>query len=166
MYRRYIIRLFVVVFLSQFIFSCQNSGKSSSSTGVKTDLLKYGVPYTITAPTDVEISKIGRGELTDVSIKNKEGYDLQIFMVAAFTSDVEKLKTEKKINITSNPSFSKIVEEYDDGFLYEKLTDDGKRTYDFSVIKLVGANEINFQCGNSKEFTESEVKAMVQSIRN
>ncbi len=46
----------------------------------KTDLLKYGVPYSITAPEDVKITKIGQGDLTDVSVKNNKGYDLQIFI--------------------------------------------------------------------------------------
>ncbi len=160
-----IYRILLITFIFFQLISCQNKSNPINE-GTKIDLLKYGVPYSITAPPDVVISKIGKGELTDVSIKNENGYDLQIFMVGAFTSDLQKIKEEKKASVTSNPSFSKMVEEYNDGFLYEKITDLGKRTYDFNIIKLVGTNEINFQCGNSKEFSESEVKKMVSSIRN
>ncbi|MBL0027214.1 MAG: hypothetical protein IPO98_20520 [Saprospiraceae bacterium] len=70
------------------IFSCNN--KNSSSKGGLTDLLKYGIPYSIKAPSDVAITKIGKGELSDVSIKNNSGYDLQIFMGSASTSDLKK----------------------------------------------------------------------------
>ena len=157
-------KCFIAISLAFIVFSCQT--KSNPDTeGKKIVLLKYGIPHSLLAPSDVQISKIGKGELIDVSVKNEKGYDLQIFMVEAFTSNIQKIKDEKKSNVTSNPSFSKMVEEYDDGFLYEKITDQGKRTYDFNIIKIVGANEINFQCGNSKEFTESEVKKMVGSIR-
>ncbi len=72
----------------------------------KTDLLKYGVPYSITAPEDVKISKIGQGDLTDVSVKNNKGYDLQIFMGSAQSSDINKIKENKRIIFTSNPFFS------------------------------------------------------------
>lgn len=160
------LRIFLFMASLLFIISCQYNKNKEDKEGEMTDLLKYGIPQTIITPSDVVISKIGKGELMDVSIKNDKGYDLQIFMVGAFTSDIKKIKEEKKANATSNPSFSKIVEEYEDGFLYEKVTEEGTRTYDFNIIRIVGANEINFQCGNSKEFTESEVKKMVRSIRN
>lgn len=134
--------------------------------GNKTDLMKYGVPYSIAAPQDVEITKIGQGDLTDVSVKNKSGFDLQIFMAPAQSADIAKLKQNKKVVFTSNPSFSKIVEEYEDGYLFEKNNPDGSKSYDFIVVKVVGANEINFQCGNSKDFSEKEVKTIVASLQN
>ena len=82
----------------------------------------------------------------------------------AFSSDLEKLKSIKKEEITSNPSFKKIIEEFDNGFIYEKTSDVGERNYDFSIIVVQGDKEITFQAGNSKEFTEAEVKTMVNSI--
>ena len=145
-----------------FILAC-NSKKDS--TGL-TDLLPYGIPYKISAPKDASITKIGQGRIVDVSVKNNSGYDLQVFMTKAYTTDINKIKTEKKTLEVINPSFGKIVEEYDDGYLYEKNTDAGKRTYDFWLIKIVGDNEINFQCGNSREFSEQEVRNILLSIRN
>ena len=132
----------------------------------KTDLMKYGVPYSIKAPEDVKITKIGQGDLTDVSINNNKGYDLQIFMGSAQSSDINKIKENKRIIFTSNPFFSKIIEEYDDGYLFEKTNQEGDKSYDFIIIKVIGTNEINFQCGNSREFNEKEVKDIVKSIRS
>ena len=131
----------------------------------KTDLLKYGVPYSIAAPEDVKITKIGQGDLTDVSVKNNKGYDLQIFMGSAQSSDINKIKENKRIIFTSNPFFSKIIEEYEDGYLFEKTNQEGDKSYDFIIIKVIGTNEINFQSGNSREFNEKEVKDIVKSIR-
>jgi hypothetical protein len=153
----YIIATFMIT-----IFGCQNGKKTSSPDTL--DLMKYGVPYTINAPDDVKVAKVGAGKLEDISIKNSNGYDVQVFMGDAFSSDLEKLKSIKKEEITSNPSFKKIIEEFDNGFIYEKTSDVGERSYDFSIIVVQGDKEITFQAGNSKEFTEAEVKTMVNSI--
>ncbi len=142
-------------------FSCKDS--KVEKTG-KTDLMKYGIPYAVKAPTDVSITHNGTGKLTDVSLQNKNGYDVQVFMSEAYTKDTNKLKQQKKEMITGNPYFSKIVEEYEDGFLYEKRSDDASVSYDFILIKIVGEKEINFQCGNSKAFSEAEVKNMIKTI--
>ncbi len=154
--------LMVLILLIASFWACKE--KSSPSGKNTVDLMKYGIPYTINAPNDVNMTKIGSGSLSDVSIKNQSGYDIQVFMGNAFTNDLVKLKQQNKEAIGANPFFLKIVEEYDDGFLYEKTTDDGKRTYDFVIVKILGDKEINFQCGNSKEFSEQEVKSMVKSI--
>jgi len=145
-----------------FLFSCKDGSKSSSPNSL--DLMKYGVPYSINAPDDVSITKVGSGKLEDISIRNKSGYDVQLFMGDAFSSNLEKLKSIKKEEITSNPTFKKIIEEFENGFIYEKISDIGNRNYDFVVIIVQGNKEINFQAGNSKEFTEDEVKSMVKSI--
>ncbi|MFZ1750633.1 MAG: hypothetical protein WAU01_10590 [Saprospiraceae bacterium] len=141
--------------------SCKNNPKSHNKG---TDLLKYGVPVVIQTPDDVVITKLGSGQLTDVSVRNDQGYDVQIFMTNAVSNDMTRLKREKKELIITNPYFSKIVEEYDEGFIYEIRNESNERSYDFNIVKISGNNEISFQCGNSKEFTESEVKKMVRSI--
>lgn len=151
----------LLLMFSSFL-ACKDTFVTSDKN--KTNLMSYGIPYAIHTPKDVTITKIGSGSLADVSVKNQNGYDVQVFMGNAFTNDLVKLKQQKKEAIGANPSFIKIVEEYDDGFLYEKTTDEGKRTYDFVIVKILGDKEINFQCGNSKEFSEQEVKAMVKSV--
>jgi hypothetical protein len=151
-----------IILTTFFLCACKDGSKSNSDN--KLDLMKYGVPFSINAPEDVKVAKVGSGRLEDISIKNTNGYDVQVFMGDAFSSNLEKLKSIKKEEITSNPSFKKIVEEFDNGFIYEKISDLGERNYDFSIIVVQGDKEITFQAGNSKEFTEAEVKAMVKSI--
>ena len=58
------------------IFGCKE--KSAVSVKNTTDLMKYGIPYAIHAPKDVTITKIGSGSLADVSVKNQNGYDVQV----------------------------------------------------------------------------------------
>jgi len=149
--------IFLIALIS--IFSCNQKVKDTG-----TDLMKYGIPYTLQAPKDVTISKVGSGNLADVNVKNNDGYDIQIFMGNAFSTDLIKLKQQKKDQVTAHPEFSKIVEEYEEGFIYEKKNYLSERSFDFSIIKIMGDKEINFQGGNSKPFNEAEVKKMVQSI--
>ena len=59
----YIIATFMIT-----IFGCRNGKKTSSPDTL--DLMKYGVPYTINAPDDVKVAKVGAGKLEDISIKN------------------------------------------------------------------------------------------------
>jgi hypothetical protein len=153
----------IFIFILLFDFSCKD--KHTIRHDDLTDLLQYGIPYAIKAPADVVINRIGQGELTDVSIKNDSGFDLQVFMSKARTSDVKKIINEKKNLVVTNPFFVKIIEEYDDGFMFENRSDEGKISVDFILVKIIGDNEITFQCGNSREFVESEVKEMVKAIK-
>lgn len=155
-------RFFYFILIVIVAASCQNS-KPNRDTG-KLDLLKYGIPDAIAAPKDAEVSKIGQGSLVDISIKNKTDYDVQVFMGDTYTTDIQKLKQDKKVEITANPYFNIIVEEFDQGFIYEKIVGYEQKSYDFKIVKIIGTKEVNYQCGNSKEFTEAEVKKMVASI--
>lgn len=142
-----------------FFVSCKHN-----KTEVGTSLMKYGIPVTIQAPSDVSISKIGSGNLADVNIKNKTDYDVQVFMSNAHTADLTKLKQLKKEQVITHPEFTKIIEEYDEGFIFEKKSFSGERSFDFSLVKIQGDKEISFEAGNSRPFTESEIKVMVRSI--
>ncbi|MBK8625344.1 MAG: hypothetical protein IPN86_07210 [Saprospiraceae bacterium] len=154
---KYIFIFGLMVALS--VMSCKQEKVKSG-----TDLMKYGIPYTIQAPADVSVQKVGSGNLADVNVKNRSGYDVQIFMSTAYTLDMTKLKQLKKEQVITHPEFSKIVEEYDSGFLFEKKNALSERSFDFSIVKIMGDKEITFEAGNSKPFNEAEVKAMVNSI--
>ncbi|MBK9734372.1 MAG: hypothetical protein IPO92_05135 [Saprospiraceae bacterium] len=152
-----------ILILTMFIISSCD-WKQNKKSIKSLDLMKYGIPYAINAPADAVVTKLGSGQLIDILIKNKDGYDVQAFMSLAYTNDLNKLKQNKKEEIISNPYFVKIIEEFDEGFLFEKKTSEGVKSYDFNIIKIVGDNEINFQCGNSKEFSERDVKSMIKTI--
>ncbi len=145
-----------------FVVFAGCAGQTTKKNGL--NLLGFGIPFTIMAPEDVKVTKLGSGTLTDVNIHNNIGYDIQVFMGNAFTSENTKLKQQKKNQVIELPDFSKIVEEFDSGFIFEKKHEDSTRSYDFFVIMTLSDKEISFQGGNSKNFTESEVKKMVKSI--
>jgi hypothetical protein len=152
------------IFITGFMIVLSVISCKQANVKTGTDLMKYGIPYTIQAPADVSVQKVGSGSLSDVNVKNGSDYDVQIFMGAAHTLDMTKLKQLKKEQVIAHPEFSKIVEEYDSGFLFEKKNALSERSFDFSIVKIMGDKEITFEAGNSKPFNEAEVKAMVNSI--
>ncbi len=128
------------------------------------DLMKYGIPVTLQAPADVAATQVGKGQVTDVAVKNDKGYDIQVFMTDAVSSDLKQLVQQKKEQAATNPYFVKIVEEYEDGFIFEK-TSATEKSYDFYLIRIMGDKQVDFQCGNSVLFSEAQVKAMIKSVR-
>ena len=151
-----------VVSIVLFVVIAGCAGQPNKKNGL--NLMGYGIPFTILVPEDVQVTKLGAGSLTDVNIHNNDGYDIQVFMGNAFTSANTKLKQQKKDQVIELSDFSKIVEEFDSGFIFEKKHVGEARSYDFFVIMTLSDKEISFQGGNSKNFTETEVKKMVKSI--
>ena len=142
------------------IYSCNTKG--SNREGL--DLMKYGIPYIVLAPSDIQVSKIGGGQMLDLKLTDGDAYDVLIFMTGAETNNMNTIKQFKKEEVSFYPNFKKIVEEYNEGFLYEKYNAAGGVSYDFYVIKVIGDKEISFIGGNNRPFTENEVKNMIKTI--
>jgi|JI7StandDraft_1071085.scaffolds.fasta_scaffold14437_2 hypothetical protein len=154
----------IIFSLPVLIIMLLGSCDAKRNTQKGTDLLKYGIPYTLDAPEQSTITKSQTGRLAAVNVKDGHGYDVQVFMSDANTNNLIKLKQDKKDAVTAHPAFNKIIEEFDQGFIYEKKDIEGDLSFDFELIVIQGDKEINFQAGNSKLFTEAEVKIMVKSI--
>jgi hypothetical protein len=126
-------------------------------------LLKYGIPFDLNAPEDVHIRASASGNQKNVFVSNNKNYDIHISMSAALNRNRENLKAQTKKALVEDPNFSKIIEEMEDGFIYEKEYGDA-RGYDFYIVKIQGNHELTFQCGNGGIYTETEVKSMVRSV--
>ena len=127
------------------------------------DLLSYGMPITIKAPKDVEINKEDYGVMQGITVKG-ENYDIQIYSGNANTLDIAELKAEKLNEAKINRYFSKIIEEEDDGFIFEKNID-GEIRIDFRHIKIIGDKEFTFQKGLVGNYSESEIRNMYEAVK-
>ena len=149
--------IFTVLLL---VFSCKNSPQSSYE---ELDLLSYGMPISVLAPPGAEVKKEDLGVIQSI-IVSAEGYDVQIYSSKATTLDIEKMKQEKLREVKEGRYFSKIVEEEDDGFIFEKNID-GVIRFDFRRIKVVGDTEFSFQKGLMSNFTEEEIRGMYEAVK-
>jgi len=144
-------------------WSCNGPKQDKKSVG--TDLMKYGIPVSVMVPENSEITKGKTGRTSDVYIKNDSGYNMHILMADARSGSVSSIVTERKKDIISSPDFIKIIEEYPDGFYYEKYGSDGNTGYDFFLVQIIGEKEVHFQGGLAVNFSEVVVKQMIKSIR-
>lgn len=140
-------------------------GCKSETPKTELDLLEYGLPISIQAPNDPNITIDDLGFWKDVSVKKGDDYFVQIIASDAATIDVNKVKQDQLKSVMDAPFFSKIVEEDTNGFIYEKKIDENNINYDFRFVKIQGDKEYIFQTGLIGTFTEDQVKSMYNSVQ-
>lgn len=154
-------RILIVVALSLFMVSCGNQKADLPAL----DLMSKGLPIKINAPQDADVEVNDYGLMKDVTVKKEEGYYLQIFSSDAMVVDVAKIKAEKMVEVKKSPSFSKIVKEQEDGFIYEKFRSDSTLNYDFRHVRIQGDKQYIFQTGLIGKFSLDDVETMYQSVQ-
>ena len=154
----------IVTFIFLLFISCGNK-KSGTDTGLS--LMKYGIPVSLDISADAEVqSGSSSGSSTDVHVKEGSDFHLHIFMTNALTSDLKDLVNKQKEQVMANPFFIKIIEEYPDGFIFEKYkSDESGKCYDFRRILLQSSKEILFQPAITLETGEKEVNRMYNSVK-
>lgn len=143
-----------------FLLSCQSKSKFE-----ELDLMSNGLPIKIHAPAEsvVKTQDIG-GIFKDVTIKSGDEYYLQITSSEALSRSAAERASELKSDIQKFNYFSKIMEEEDQGFIFEKNVGDEK-AYDFRYVRIQGDNEYIFQTGLMGKFTLEQVKDMYEAVQ-
>ena len=153
-----------IFFFALFIFAaCQQDEMANwqpvslESHGVAVDIL---VPDT--AHLDIKESDLGI--IKDLTVQAGEGYSLQIFASDAGSTTLRQLVEDQKKEVTSQPLFDKIIEEYDDGFLFQNSIDSTTQSFDFRKVMLKDSREYLFRTGMLGIFTEDQARNMYKSI--
>ncbi len=130
------------------------------------DLQSHGLPVTILVPDSsaFSIKKSDMVVMEDINIKAGPGYALQIFAADATHSDAKKMLEESKKEVQNNPLFSRFVEEYEDGFLFENRIDPSTVSYDFRKVLLKNGKEYTFRTSMLGIFSEEDAKKMYKSV--
>lgn len=95
--------------------SCGNTAKAP-----KLDLMSYGLPIAIFAPAASEVKVDDLGVWKDVTVKYEDSYFVQILSSKATSLDVNKIKSTSLSEVKAGKYFSKIIQEDDAGFIFEK----------------------------------------------
>lgn len=152
---------FATCLISTLFISCKSSPVSDYQ---KLDLMKYGMPISIKAPADATVKKGDLGIMQDVEIKSGDHFYIQVFSNDVSTLDLAKLKADKISEVKEMTFFSKIIEEDDKGFIFEKKIDENNINFDFRRIKLQGDKVYTFQTGLIGRFTEEDVRNMYLAV--
>jgi len=139
-------------------------GCGNSAPKANFDLMSYGLPIAIAAPAESDVVVDDLGVWKDVTVKHGDDYFIQILSSKASSLDINKLKTTSLSEVKAGRFFSKIIQEDDAGFIFEKKIDDSIN-YDFRYFKIQGDSEYSFQTGLIGTFTEDQVRTMYASVQ-
>jgi len=131
----------------------------------KLDLLKYGLPISVTAPENAVVDADDMGVMHDVTIKAGEDYYIQIYGSDAVSVDAKAIFQKKKADIKKGPFFTEISMEEENGMIYKKNIDENTIDYDFIYVKIQGDKEFIFQTGLIGMFNEEQVTEMYNSVK-
>ena len=153
--------MYKYVFGLLFLSACVNTG----SELVELDLLDNGIPIKILAPAGAKVEVSGLGMIKDIIIRDTLNYFVQIFASKANSLNPKKVKNDYKKIIEDSRFFSKITEDYEHGFIYEKKIDENIFRYDFRYIRIQGDQQYIFQTGLGGGYDESMVRIMYQAVQ-
>ena len=132
---------------------------------VELDLLVKGIPIKIMAPKGAAVNVDDLGIIKDVTVTDSLNYFVQIFSSKASTLDPRKVKEEQKEIVQDAPFFSKITQEDEHGFIYEKKIDEDHINYDFRFVRIQGDDEYLFQAGLGGGYDLPSVKTMYRAVQ-
>lgn len=141
------------------------SCKESSTNLESMSLLEYGLPIKINAPEGVTVTVDDLGVWKDVTVKDSLDFNLQIIASQSTTFEKSKIVADQLSDVKAGRYFSKVIEEYEDGFIFEKKIDEENINYDFRFIKLNGDREYIFQTGLLGTFSEEAVRNMYNAVQ-
>ncbi len=149
-----------ILFSFLIIVSCGSKTANYPSR----DLLKHGFSISVKAPVDAKIASDDFGVMKELTIQSGEEYNVQILKSNSNTTVVaDALGGQMKL-VKSDRYFTKVIEEHDNGFIFEKDID-GNINYDFRYIKLIGDQEYIYQTGMMGTYTEEAVRTMYESVQ-
>lgn len=145
------------------LFSCQNEGGQSWS---QLDLLPYGLPISVMAPDSTTVDASDLGIIKDVTLEgvSDPDYFIQIYASEASNNDLAQVKADQVGDVRNNPYFSKMVEEDEQGFIYE-TTIDSTNYYSFRYVYLQGDTEYIFTTGLARTFNLEQTQRMYEAVQ-
>ncbi len=132
---------------------------------VPLDLMPYGVPLTILAPDSAVVKKRDMIVQEDITIRAPDGFDVQLYVSNARTTDPKVLKDTLLAEVKRQPYFSKVVREEAQGFIFENQIDSTATFYDFRYVTIRGSKEYQFQGGLLGNFTLEQVERMYRAVQ-
>jgi len=153
----------ILFFLTLAAFACQ---QDAASNWVTHDLLEYGLPVSIQGPDSIQVNVTDAlGVLQDVTIDSPEdNFHLQLYASQAETDDVALIKADLIADVRRNPFFTKVIEEDENGFVFETMID-SINYYGFRQVHVQGDQEFIFQTGIAHTFQLEEVLRLRNAVQ-
>ncbi len=152
----------LLFFAAILMFSCTSDPLKDWK---KVDLNPYQANVVILAPDSAVVVADDLGIVKDITIIKAPDYSVQLFVNESSNPDLAALKKSQLEEVKGNRLFSKIIEEKDDGFIYENKIDDKTTSYGFRYFFQKDGKDYVFQQGLSDIFTLDEVRNMYLGVQ-
>jgi hypothetical protein len=157
-------QFFIILVLGFLLPNCIGH---QSKPWVPMDLQQYGIPATILAPADsTQIENFDLAGVKDLSITSTGStcYAIQIYSGKTRGKKLMEQTFRQIREVRSNPDFGKIIEQHQDGFIYE-VKSASKERYSFRYVHLVSDTEIIFTTALNQRFSMENVKKMYAAVK-
>ena len=145
------------------IYSCDNGVSKYEPL----DLMSHGMPIKIMAPANTSIKSDDLGILKELTIIDtlNSGYNIQIYSSKTDVLDRAKLLDQVKSEIEATEFFSKMIEETENGFIYEKKVTEDYINYDFRVVRLQSDVKYTIQAGFGEQYQIEDIESMFNAVK-
>ncbi len=156
-------RCLILVLSMVMIYSCDNAVSKYEPL----DLMSHGMPIKILAPSNTLIKSDDLGILKDLTIVDtlNGGYNIQIYSSKTDILDRAKLLDQIKLEIEATEFFSKMIEETENGFIYEKKVTEDYINYDFRVVRLQSDVKYTIQAGFGEQYQIEDIESMFNAVK-
>lgn len=135
-----------------------------SSDGLETiNLQEQGANIDIKAPAGAEITSEPIGLRKEIRVKQDQ-FNIIILVAEEASETAAEMKKAKLESVKALDIFSKVVQEDDNGFIYE--IDQGEdKNYDFRYVYVKNGTSHDFRRYFTGDYTLDEVKTMYNAIK-
>jgi hypothetical protein len=155
-------RLLFPVIVSCTLFACQSDLKTKFKP---LDLASYGIPLIIMAPDSAEVIRKDYSIMRDITIRKGNNYYVQIFESTA-NAPASEVKNNQLESVKQDKYFKELIQEDENGFIFQKELDSAIIDFDFRFIKILNDKEIIFQTGMIGTFSLEDVQLMYDGVKN
>lgn len=156
-----------IFYYSFIIISLISCGKKNDLNLVKTDLLQYGLPISIHVPQDATFSPLDMGGLKEVTIADSTSFfGVWAYATPISTSNVTQYKAERLATEKNRPTFTKLIREDRDGFIYESQLDEQTVSFQFAYFIIAGDKYYTLENIGTAILTKEQAIAIYDAIRN
>ena len=155
--------LFLLAATSLVAMSCGEEKQQSNL--VELDLLSYGIPIVILAPSDPVVESISLLVQKDITVKKGPDFALQIFESDALVRNPAAIKQRLLYEVQGNKYFEKVMSDDDQGFIYKTAIDSSYINYGFRYFRLQGDKEYVFQTSIGGKYTLEAVQNMYKAVQ-
>ncbi len=153
--------LTIALSCSLLLFACQGESLPKLQP---LNLMSYGFPITIMAPDSASVDKSLGGIIEELTVKGKGNFGLLVQSSMATETDAKVIKSEELELVKERDYFSKLIQDDENGFLYETVIDSVNISYEFFKVKVQGDKEYRFRTPYTGSYTEKEAKRIYGSL--